>query len=894
MMTSMSPQNSQRIWRQGPHGGVGDCVSATTAIRENSRMPSDTALKIAGRSAHSGSPGAARHTSEACMGAAEASVLAPGDDTVQFEGEASDWGYRRLVLHFAHLAVAAGGVDAITLGSELKGLTTLRDDTGAFPFVEALCDLAGDVREVVGPDTAITYGADWSEYFGHQPQDGSGDVLFHLDPLWAHPEIGAVGIDNYMPLSDWRDDDYMGVNPDGVSGPYDLGALLQSITGGEGFDWFYPDLAARLARARTPITDGACEKPWTFRYKDLQSWWSQLHFDRPGGVEQATPTAWVPYSKPIWFTELGSAAVDKGPNQPNVFPDPKSIESAIPFFSSGGRADLAQRRFFEAHALRWDPEGAQFDDSYNPVSPVYGGRMLDFSRSYLWAWDARPFPAFPLLSGSWSDGDNWHNGHWLNGRFGNPLVGDLINDTLADHGLPPANVSRTDGTVVGYVIENPASARSGLEPICNLFGISCREDGGSLTFAKDEYLGANAIELTEFVSDGSQPVMEIRRTPDHDLPVEAVLTFRDPLVDYQAVTVRQRRFGAAGSRQHALVFPGTLEREQGKALLADWLKRAWNEREQATFSIAGPRDDVVPGALVKLPASGNTSEFLITQVEDGLARKVVANEVFRSAPTPWLSSNPAEAAEPVPTLFGRPLALLLDLPFGLGEDLARNLLRVAAWQKPWKSQQVFSSPETTGFIAKTTLPRPANVGIVVEALPDGVEGRTEPRDKHARGAVGRSPVERQPGATAQRCEHGRGPIGSWRMGNRAVRAGGGDRAECLEAQQTASRATRDRRCHGCGRDRRRSLRGSGRRRQARRTDGRRGGPVAELARRGIGRRLLGRPLYPDCRWRRPEGIDAAVPRPCARANRGRKSRPELDSSKPGRCRQLVFSGDSPG
>ena len=47
----MSPQNSQMIWRQAPHGGVGDSVSATTTIRVKARCPSDSALKIATRSA---------------------------------------------------------------------------------------------------------------------------------------------------------------------------------------------------------------------------------------------------------------------------------------------------------------------------------------------------------------------------------------------------------------------------------------------------------------------------------------------------------------------------------------------------------------------------------------------------------------------------------------------------------------------------------------------------------------------------------------------------------------------------------------------------------------------------------------------------------------------------
>ncbi len=35
----MSPQNSQRIWRQAPHGGVGESVSATTTMRRELAMP---------------------------------------------------------------------------------------------------------------------------------------------------------------------------------------------------------------------------------------------------------------------------------------------------------------------------------------------------------------------------------------------------------------------------------------------------------------------------------------------------------------------------------------------------------------------------------------------------------------------------------------------------------------------------------------------------------------------------------------------------------------------------------------------------------------------------------------------------------------------------------------
>jgi hypothetical protein len=125
-------------------------------------------------------------------------------NTVLYSGP-DEWSFRRFILHYAHLCEAAGGVDAFIIGSEMRGATTLRSSASSFPFVDALIDLAADVRSVLRPGTKITYGADWTEHRGHQPQDGSGDVYFHLDPLWASSAIDAVGIDVYWPLSDWRD-----------------------------------------------------------------------------------------------------------------------------------------------------------------------------------------------------------------------------------------------------------------------------------------------------------------------------------------------------------------------------------------------------------------------------------------------------------------------------------------------------------------------------------------------------------------------------------------------------------------------------------------------------------------------------------------------------------------
>ncbi len=131
---------------------------------------------------------------------------------------------------------------------------------------------------------------------------------------------------------------------------------IGNVRGGEGFDWYYASDADRDAQTRTPITDGAYGKPWVFRFKDIESWWANAHYDRPGGVECGTPTDWVPEGKPIWLTELGCPAIDKGANQPNVFYDPKSSESALPYYSSGARDDAQQRAYVDAYQRFFDTD----------------------------------------------------------------------------------------------------------------------------------------------------------------------------------------------------------------------------------------------------------------------------------------------------------------------------------------------------------------------------------------------------------------------------------------------------------------------------------------------------------------------------------------------------------
>ena len=462
----------------------------------------------------------------AFVGTAARTAFAPDTATVRYTG-AEEWSLRRMVLHYAHLSVLAGGVDAFVIASEMRGLSTARSARTRFSFVEALTALAADVRAVVGAGPVVTYAADWSEFTTYRPEDGSGDVFFHLDPLWASAAIDAIGLDAYWPLADWRDGDH----PDGAAAgsTYDLGYLAANVAGGEGYDWYYAGDADRAAAVRTPITDGAHGKPWVFRYKDIAQWWMNHHFERTGGTENAEATGWEPGSKPIWFTEIGCPAIDRGANQPNVFVDPKSAESAVPYFSSGARDDAIQRRYLQALIGHFDPDAPGFDAGANPVHPATGKRMVDVGAMHVWTWDARPFPAFPALTDIWADGPNWERGHWLTGRLGSTSLAGLVKAIFADHGFSDVAIDGLETVVDGYLVDRPMSLRDAVVPLADAFRFVLADGGDRVLVRGLDRTPAAMLgddDLVETGSDG-EPAVAWTRTQDCELPAEVRFAYLD-------------------------------------------------------------------------------------------------------------------------------------------------------------------------------------------------------------------------------------------------------------------------------------------------------------------------------------------------------------------------------
>jgi len=719
----------------------------------------------------------------AFVGTAQVSDFAVVDGAVQYSGP-EEWRWRRFILHLAHLAKAAGGVEAFLVGTELRGLTMARAPDGSYPFVDALRTLAADVKAVL-PGAEVSYAADWSEYHSHRE---GGDVRFHLDPFWADANVGFVGIDNYLPLSDWRpgEDHLDHDDAAGVTSVYDLGYLKGNVEGGEFWDWYYASDADRAAQVRTPIEDATYGKPWVFRQKAIRDWHGNAHYDRPGGVEpnnllewsedltasvwmvagggspvkstsgsdntvkwssgggnlfqsnnnfplspgttytfsimvkvvtlggssasdfllsirehiptvvvkdntnitltddgnwheysvtgttagtitgagfyvhlrhsgtgspeiavlsagngaqltasagvlpytktegsRAVPaaTAWVPGSKPVWFTELGCPAVDFGANQPAVFYSPKSSESDLPHFAAGVRDDFMQRQYLRAQ-IEWWRDNAPGIVAIDDVQ--------------VWAWDARPWPEFPTQDDLWADGPDWRLGHWLNGRAGSAPVAAIVEARLLRAGLPADRlaVSRAFGQVAGYEVTAPIDFRQVAAPLQQALALTIWEEGGIVhagTRGAAPRLGV--LANTRLVAAREGPRVTVTRRAAEDVPSVARLTFRDAARDYEPATAVARREAAPELTPAEARVPLTFDFDTGHQAAQLLLASARAGREVARLAAPPSAVDLRPAAIlpVETHAGLPVRELFVTRLERGAALDVEAETIDRAA-----------------------------------------------------------------------------------------------------------------------------------------------------------------------------------------------------------------------------------------------------------------------
>lgn len=622
-----------------------------------------------------------------------------------FNGLYPQLNYRALILHYARLSAYAGGVDGFLIGSELRGLTRLRNDQDNFPAVDALIDLLGDTRAILGDDTQIGYAADWSEYFGYQPPDGSGDIFYNLDPLWMNEDIDFIGIDAYFPLSDWRDTaDHL---DDGFRSGRDEDYLLSNVEDGEGYAWYYASDADRQLQIRSDITDGAYGMHWVYRYKDIAAWWRNPHHERRDGVITSA-SVWVPETKPIWLTEIGCPAVRNGANQPNVFPDPKSDLPQLPYFSDGSYDPIVQEAYITAILKHFSQN--------NPVSEETGDPMVDTSRIFGWAWDARPWPEFPALTDVWADGARHALGHWLTGRFSAAPIADVVAELCELCGLTAYDVSALEGRIDGAMHDGGDAPRVVLQALIMSHNLVVSDRRGVVTFVHADDTEEHALVKEECVQPDDSAALLRQRAPSVERADALALRFYDGTGGYDT------KVAASGGADAHLPEVGAVQdipiaatpSDMGAAVSRLLLERQ-GEGDSLTLTLPPSRDKVAVGDTL-LDEAGR--RYRVQTTREGLGKTVEATSIPKIAGGASRTGPVFDEPKTTPGP-SKPDIRVLQLPH-LSKDHQPDAVYIAAHAEPWgQGLAVYQGLDGDGFTLLDVMDRPSLVGTLTDDLPSG-------------------------------------------------------------------------------------------------------------------------------------------------------------------------------
>ena len=294
----------------------------------------------------------------------------------------------------------------------------------------------------------------------------------------------------------------------------------------------------------------------------------------------------------------------------------------------------------------------------------------------LWAWDARPYPAFPGLADVWSDGANHDRGHWLNGRLEAVDLAYLITEICARAGLFAVDVGEVVGLVDGFLLDRPLSARDALESLLDAFAIDAVEREGAIYFRNRGVSRSTALSPGQVVDGGG----DMRCSAP---PVRRKRTCRKPCV--WALSKRQgtfsgavlkRRIGTSSNREIVLSLPAAVNAAQAQARVDVLLEEAWAQRTTGQFALPPSWLAHEPGDVLSIDGAA----FRLTAIVDGAARKVDAVShaagVYAPLPVP-----PRGLSVHAVAVHGAPDVVMMDLALSPGPAETRPW--IAAQATPW-------------------------------------------------------------------------------------------------------------------------------------------------------------------------------------------------------------------
>jgi hypothetical protein len=325
-----------------------------------------------------------------------------------------------------------------------------------------------------------------------------------------------------------------------------------------------------------------------------------------------------------------------------------------------------------------------------------------------------------MLSQVWTDAQNWHTGHWLNGRLESAPLDDLVSTLVQDMTGLTLDRPAIDALAEGYVIDRPLTARGVMDPLSAFFGFDTLICAGKVHFQQRNRGAIIDLSADDLVLDDEGAPFTLLRAQDSDLPHEVHLAFTSSEWDYRPASALSRRLEGATRRlaegEVALVTHGAAAQHAADV----WLQDLWVARERISFLLRPGFVDLEVGDVIRVPIAGTLRMFRVLRIAEQGARKVEARAIDLSIFDHRVQRS-QEAALSAPVLPGVPHVEILDL--ALAREDVPVLQYVAAFADPWPGALSLYVRNGGGFVFFGSVTRCAIMGETLDAVSPGPVGR---------------------------------------------------------------------------------------------------------------------------------------------------------------------------